>query len=446
MDMSVLLPLHPLLIRILQDRFRVLDIFLCRMCGIDILDCLDNDRVKRKVKRKLQLFYDEASNDERMYILRLFPNMVQGDMSASKEFNPLGLSYQSNRIAIHPLSPENQFLKLSSAYMWTKQNKYYEKAEISAWEKVPFEISSNCTVANLYCKLIESMVTTYMEKHQNSSSSSKCLSVCVLEIASGHGILSYLLAKKFMRQSSTEHVDVSYRVVGTDFHDKNFKQLLNLPWIKEICTSGYLDFAVLKADVSSHAIPEIPLLFKRCNLASLRPDLVVVVGNYAMDSFPVDMIVKTSGDLCDLSIGVMEHTKCLILRQKRRKSCGGDEINPPPRKLISDEEPVIHRYACCPIGSYCEDTVEGRILSCSDFGLGVHIIPQAGFGLMKVIFTVLKILLYVYALMFIFMKMIKRLFTSTTDYGLIVGDYFISSQSKTWQVGENILILNCDNN
>ncbi len=179
------------------------------------------------------------------------------------------------------MDEEDECIVYSKSKIWTQQQLYYQNQKYNAWDNgdIPYLISSNKAVAVEYMTYINKEVQSY--RHMNSSTSH--LKVCILEIAAGHGILSYLLAKQAYEQHQSD-TNVRFEVIATDFHDTLFKDLLQLPWFHGFCAAGVLDFAVLSTD----SICMSPLLYKGNPIGTY--DMCFIVGNYAFDSFPIDLI------------------------------------------------------------------------------------------------------------------------------------------------------------
>jgi hypothetical protein len=111
----------------------------------------------------------------------------------------------------------------------------------------------------------------------------------VIEIGAGHGSLSFLLSRELCSR------EYSTFVLATDFHDKIFRDLVEIEWIKRLCALGKLDYAVCKATSESilGSKFELTLLYSGKKIADLGPfDSIVIIGNYAFDSFPVDVIIS----------------------------------------------------------------------------------------------------------------------------------------------------------
>jgi hypothetical protein len=337
--------LQPVLAAVLGSRYRVLDIFLCRACGLDPLLPPGRD----KVIRKLRMYYGEASVQEQKSILHFFPELALLDSKSARSLSPSVSKKSIDQIPlngrektdIHYIAIKD-FIAISSAAMWTRQNIYYEKNQISAWNQVvPFEISSNAFIANLYCDIIDQMALSYLRTSSQRSpacpvsavsavSAASTVSVCVVEVAAGHGILSCLMARELHRRHRDSSC-LSALTLCTDFHDGAFRQLLQLPWVQGQCRGGGLDFAVLKAeegDMSTdssaeQAPPPPPPRLRRLYAGTdVHPDsfdIVIVVGNYAFDSFPVDVLIKTPGTMPNLSVGMGAQPGAGVAGGRKRK-------------------------------------------------------------------------------------------------------------------------------
>ena len=58
------------------------------------------------------------------------------------------------------------------------------------------------------------------------------LRIAIVEVGSGHGKLSYLLAKSLKNTSPFfEDQKVEFSVICTDFHDGTFTEIMRLPWV-----------------------------------------------------------------------------------------------------------------------------------------------------------------------------------------------------------------------
>jgi hypothetical protein len=161
---------------------RILDIFLYRYLGGNPL----NTPFHKKISRKLMLFYEQASVLEREEILKQFPELCE----TTRNLNVSKISRTCQNDTFNTSqSIGSDFVSLAKSEIWLLQNSYYSAKKIEAWSMVPYEISSNAFVGQLYCNKIEALVF-------QGRLTSDIRRVCIIEIAAGHGILSILIARE----------------------------------------------------------------------------------------------------------------------------------------------------------------------------------------------------------------------------------------------------------
>lgn len=176
-------PLRPFLENSILENRRVLDIFVGRTCGVDPFVMSSSE----KVRRKLLMLYQEASKAERLWILHQFPELRHYISESAPSGVKTAVSYS--------FAPTSAYGSISSSCMWRRQSSYYEHAEMTAWQStVPYEISSNRFVACQYVDIAEALTQKYRDEF--ALRPSDMVSLLVLEVAGGHGILSFLMAKE----------------------------------------------------------------------------------------------------------------------------------------------------------------------------------------------------------------------------------------------------------
>lgn len=95
----------------------------------------------------------------------------------------------TNSRLISTSTVEGKFLSFSSSSIWETQQNFYRSARLSAWQDVPFEISNNNLICDIYMQQIDQFLGTF----PNNSK------VCIVEVGAGHGILSLLLARQLSK-------------------------------------------------------------------------------------------------------------------------------------------------------------------------------------------------------------------------------------------------------
>eukprot|EP01041_Mallomonas_annulata_P011987 gene11987-25106_t len=270
-----------------------------------ILTCLRTGEIfpfeiscSKLLKRKLQTLLSSCSLSEFRGFLNEFP-IFQSFVIPRLE--PI----MSNSFGVGSLTftEVGDFISFSKSVIWERQSIYYSHQKLKAWDSgtVPFQISSNRFVAKYYSDIIDSIVFA-IPNNRNQN-----FKVQIVEIGAGHGILSVLLAREMKSRSYSSHV------LCTDIHTTIFKDLLTLPWIRQLCDEGSLDFATCSAtsdpdqeenrnnSYNSTTTDVKGLHMLHSNKSSFDCscpnddcycccDVLVIIGNYAFDSFPVDLI------------------------------------------------------------------------------------------------------------------------------------------------------------
>ena len=150
----------------------------------------------------------------------------------------------------NPRRHEGPLMPFCKSQKWQIQQQYYANRLLSAWETedVPSQISSNAFVGDMYFNMICSMLTALQPKNTRKTGdflkvapkAESRLKVAVVEIGAGHGVVSYLLAKRAYDYAASSARgtalgtmgDCEIKVICTDFHDGVFKSHLELPWIR----------------------------------------------------------------------------------------------------------------------------------------------------------------------------------------------------------------------
>lgn len=179
-------------------------------------------------------------------------------------------------------------IPFSLSRRWAVQQSFYECKKLDAWKDslVPSQISSNSFIAQYYLGCIDDFVRRYNVLKSracreccraNDCKCSQCSDriprVCIVEVGAGHGKLSLIIARLMMARvingrrnacSPSKHCyeNLAFSptnqwtgmVVSTDFHNSNFNDLVELPWVKLLCEAEVLDFAQLSTFVDSAAL------------------------------------------------------------------------------------------------------------------------------------------------------------------------------------------------
>lgn len=197
--------------------------------------------VFRVVRQKVFMFLKLLDATGHKSLLQQLPGVLLfSDEEVSSSYNR---SFSSHKLSLlqglhcdngfRLVDKNSSFVPFLLSSIWTIQQGFYQDSVLNAWETVPFQISSNPLVAGQYAAEVQKLlIHSYTQMDRT---------VCFVEIGAGHGILSFLLAKELLARR------LRGTVICTDFHQTVFLQLLNLPWVRELCAKGVLDFAVCGA-------------------------------------------------------------------------------------------------------------------------------------------------------------------------------------------------------
>jgi hypothetical protein len=209
-------------------------------------------KISPNANKKLRDDVDNICSTQRKSSKRSAEDSVRRNSGGCHSRNPNGTSRLGS------------FKPYRESALWSTQQHFYATRGAGAWEcgEVPSFISSNSFVADMYVKMIVEVILKFYRKRRSGSVEKRNpdgskLRIAVVEIGSGHGLLSLLLARKFREvmheplsfladpdcccgnsKNTDEHSSRDFSsyfdvtVIGTDFHSSAFKDLLLLPWTR----------------------------------------------------------------------------------------------------------------------------------------------------------------------------------------------------------------------
>ena len=169
-------------------------------------------------------------------------------------------------------------IPLSQCSIWSQQIEYYRQVGLKAWTSgaVPYQISNSPALALTYATHIRAWLST-----QCLDPSKPCY---VLEFGAGHCKLGWHLT------NALHHLQVPKNVcvVMCDLSRDVVQDRMKLPCFQTMLQKGLVDFACVDVSKGLTHEHEIHLLHQDQNI-SLVENAMVVVGNYFLDSLPIDM-------------------------------------------------------------------------------------------------------------------------------------------------------------
>jgi len=196
--------------------------------------------------------------------------------------------------------------RYSDSVVYRIQRKFFADQGVNAFlGHVPYYITSNPTIANMYAQVIIGMAQDYLIQGNYDSSQP----IYLVEIGTGPGRFSFYVMKKLMELQKTLKLDVKFKYVMTDFTGSNMDFWLSHPRIKEFVDVGLLDFAIYDAE-KSH---ELRLINENKTLS--KGDVnnpMIVFCNYLFDSVPHDAFhINDKGEIHEATLRVTTPSKNL---------------------------------------------------------------------------------------------------------------------------------------
>lgn len=187
--------------------------------------------------------------------------------------------------------------RFSDSVLWELQRGYYARQGPNAWHsgEVPSYATCNTYIAQTYaCSVI-----AYLRDARAAGQIDPAQPIYIVELAAGVGRFAYQFLNKFRqlkRESSLRDLDVRY--VMTDFTSTNLNVWKNHPHLAPFVADRVLDFGAFDVDSDR----EIALV----SGGKLSPETVnnplVVLANYAFDTFRHDLFRITNGALHEIQV------------------------------------------------------------------------------------------------------------------------------------------------
>lgn len=278
-------------------------------------------------------------------------------------------------------------LPFSQSHVYTASKAFYERNHERAWiSAVPFGVTTNAKLADAYARVLLAYLQDLAEEGDAGSGGDSSpaeedgdgpRTAHIVELAAGHGLFGFLLAKRLRELSSASSAPSPWRIrlVMTDFNRRLLESRRAAPWLRPFGTDGSVDFAVLDASCQEQEEGQgLELLSGRVlRPGSLRGPLIVL-GNYALDSLPSDIFFQLPRGRRRSSNGSKPDSD--EEEQEEEDEDGGESV---VRELVAD--PTTRRFhlaAPCParLASYRHAGLLRAMLSRGREGL--HVV-NAGF-------------------------------------------------------------------
>jgi tetratricopeptide (TPR) repeat protein len=198
-----------------------------------------------------------------------------------------------NTMLIDPPKP------LSQSLLWEYQRNYFNTAGINAWaNQVPFYVTSNPFIANVYATLFIEFARDWTAQHPDAINHTFYL----LELGTGSGRFSFYVLKKIKelcRQFNLNSLRFCY--VMSDFTEPNIHYWETHPALHDFLHEGLLDFAVYNMECDTR----IQLMRQAiCLDPETLQNPLTVFGNYIFDTVTQDAFSVQNGELSELLISL----------------------------------------------------------------------------------------------------------------------------------------------
>ena len=229
--------------------------------------------------------------------------------------------------------------RFSESVLWTIQRRYYEKQGPAAWHsgEVPHYATCNTFIARSYALA----ALAYLRDARTAGQIDPAHPVYIVEIAAGVGRFAFQFLRAWRALKAESSVaDLDIRYVMTDFNSTNPGVWAKHPYLAPFVADKLLAFGLFDIERSR----SIQLLAGGELSAATVKNPMVVLGNYAFDTFAADLVKLEGG-------------KAQEVRVSLRAPAGSDPAAPKTSKLH-------FQFTDHPIeGTYYDDPALERVLA-----------------------------------------------------------------------------------
>ncbi len=231
-----------------------------------------------------------------------------------------------------------QSARFSDSVLWTYNRRFYANAGASAWEHgaVPSNATCNADIAQAYAAII----LAYLRDAVRAGQVDAAHPVYVVELAAGFGRFAFQCVTKLtalLAESSLHALDVRY--VMTDFAAANVRAWAAHPQLQALVASGRLELGTFDVE-RDH---EIPLVSGGTLGTATVKNPLVVLANYAFDSFRHDLVRIEAGEAHELRVTTREPPPDLAIDMNEPESISELRIQFDQRPLPPDhfDDPMV---------------------------------------------------------------------------------------------------------
>lgn len=225
-----------------------------------------------------------------------------------------------------------EHLPFSRSHVYTASKAFYARNQERAWiSAVPYGVTTNAKLADSYARTILAYLRDLddiaappapeagaaaaggtgggaVAEAGDAAGWEGPRAVNIVELAAGHGLFGFLLAKR-LRELLPTLAPSSWRVrlIMTDFQRDLLESRRAAPWLAPFVADGSVDCGVLDASAEGESAETGPLeLLGGCVIrpGSLQGPLIVL-SNYGLDSLPSDVFLQLASGQEEQPLGVV---------------------------------------------------------------------------------------------------------------------------------------------
>lgn len=190
-----------------------------------------------------------------------------------------------------------QSSRFSKSLLWDYNRRYYEGAGANAWHTGQLPSNSTCNpyIAQAYAHT----VIAYWKDAERAGQIDRAQVLYVVELAAGVGRFAFqfvTILRELVEQSSLKGIRIRYLM--TDFARSNIEAWVRHPRLAALVADGVLDFGSFDVD------SDVRIDLANGGVITGFNNPVVVLANYAFDSFRQDLVRIEKGELLDRRVTV----------------------------------------------------------------------------------------------------------------------------------------------
>ncbi len=181
--------------------------------------------------------------------------------------------------------------RLSHSKLWDIQRNYFNTKGLDAWKgEVPFYVSSNCFIANVYANLVFRLI-----QQAHLASPSHPLSFQIIELGAGTGKFSFYFIKFFLELLKASELSVNFCYTLTDFSEKIISSI-----------QDNHSFTELKKQLAANQTIECTVWdFETAQKSIVKPGHTpIIIANYVFDCIKQDKFNIDNGVLHEVQVAL----------------------------------------------------------------------------------------------------------------------------------------------